>query len=766
MSLRLRILLFLFVLGLVPLTLGVVINLPLVLERVDLFYRHAFLQNLRADFSDLDQHLASRDASVRLLARLPEPGALVGKESDEDQAEIDLARARYTQWINRILGEERDITEILFFDQTGVERFWLERDTDGEWQPTVRRLRGVPPEQVALLLSGRVGNVVLSPLRVDLEADDPARAFTLQLLSPIASGVAGELPIGLVAITLDIAGLVRRDTRTLWAYDDGNYLQLPDLPRREGTAFSDFPGLAQDFRANRIVLWERDDRRAIWVPMFRTVDGGTLWVGRPVDDEPLQTFRAEIILRVLLIVLGLVVLQFFVARWITRRAERIGRNLTEGVQETLESDRPVVFDWSGPPELRQLADDLTELSRTHASQTRNLRAHARELEATNRYKSEFLANVSHELRTPLNSILLLSKLLAGKGAELGQEARQQAEVIHKAGCDLKALIDNILDLSRIESGRLELHLEQVRLAELLEDLRLLLKPQFDAKGLRLELQIEPGVPEQIETDTDKVRQVLKNFLANAVKFTGRGVVRLRAAPAQPPYAVALAVKDPGIGIPRSKQEAIFEAFQQADGSTSRRYGGTGLGLTISRQLAGLLGGEIRLFSEEGEGAEFSLLLPAECADAAARPMALPAGAQPAPVEEAEPTPGVLQGLHVLLMEPDVRRQLQLSGMLRDWGMALHLADDLEEAKESLDELDRVDFLLIDALLPDDGACATIEAIRQHFSGVTVVIGLIPEDRAEAARACLGQAADDLVSIPCAAHTLSEVLIRHLPTDAA
>ena len=765
MSLRLRILLFLLVFGLVPLVLAVVINLPLVLERVDLFYRHAFLQNLRADFSDLDQHLASRDASVRLLARLPEPGALVGNDSEEDQAEIDLARARYTQWINRILGEERDITEILLLDQDGVERFWLERDAGGEWQPTARRLRGVPPDQVALLLSGRVGNVVLSPLRIDLEADDPARVFTLQLLSPISSGVPGEPPIGLVAITLDIAGLVRRDTRTLWAYDDGNYLQLPDLPPRQGSAFRDFPGLAEDFQAKRIVLWEHDERRAIWVPMFRTIEGTTLWVGRLVDDEPLQVFRTEIVLRVLLIVLGLVVLQIFVARWITRRAERIGRNLTEGVQETLESGRPVVFDWSGSPELRQLADDLTELSRTHASQTRNLRAHARELEATNRYKSEFLANVSHELRTPLNSILLLSKLLAARGGELGVEASEQARVINKAGCDLKALIDNILDLSRIESGRLELHPEEVRLAELLEDLRLLLKPQFDAKGLQLEVRLEAHVPEQIETDMDKVRQVLKNFLANAVKFAERGEVLLRAAPASPPYAVELAVKDQGIGIPAAKQDVIFEAFQQADGSTSRRYGGTGLGLTISTQLAELLGGEIRLSSEEGKGAEFSLLLPAECSRDAAEPRVVPAVSAPAPDEEPGPRPDSLRGLHVLLMEPDVRRQLHLGGMLRDWGMALHLADDLEEATETLDELDRLDFLIIDALLPDNGACATIQTMHGHFGASTIVIGLVPADNQDAAETCLGQGADDVIGMPCDARQLSEVLIRHLPTDA-
>ena len=466
-------------------------------------------------------------------------------------------------------------------------------------------------------------------------------------------------------------------------------------------------------------------------------------------------------MRVLLIVLGLVMLQFVVARWITRRAERFGRNLTEGVQETLESDQPVVFDWSGSPELRQLADDLTRLSETHASQTRNLREHARELEATNRYKSEFLANVSHELRTPLNSILLLSKLLASKDSELGNESREQAEVINKAGCDLKALIDNILDLSRIEAGRLELHLESVPLAELLEDLRLLLKPQFDAKGIRLRLQIESGTPDQIETDADKVRQVLKNFLANAVKFTGDGEVILRAAPSPAPYVVALSVRDEGIGIPHAKQEAIFEAFAQADGSTSRRYGGTGLGLTISRQLAELLGGEIRLVSEVEQGAEFSLLLPAICSPDEVSAPASEYAARPTPDEEPEPAPNSLRGLHVLLMEPDVRSQLRLSGMLRSWGMFLHLADDLEEATETLDELERVDFLMIDALMPGDGACVTIQKMREHLGAAIVVIGLIPGDRGDAAETCLGQGADDFVAMPCNAHELSEVLTRNL-----
>ncbi|MCP5423021.1 MAG: response regulator [Chromatiaceae bacterium] len=766
MSLRLRILLFLFLFGLVPLILAVVINLPLVLERIDLFYRHAFLQNLRADFSDLDQHLASRDASVRLLARLPEPGALVGSAKEQDKAEIDLARARYTQWINRILGEERDITEIRFLDSAGVERFWLERDSkSGEWQPTSKRLRELPPDQVAAMLSGRLGNVLLSPLRIDLDADDPARVFTLQLLSTITSGLPGEPPIGLVAITLDVAGLVRRDQKTLWVHDDGDYLRLPSIPAPTGNAFDDFPGLVDDFKENRVVLWEQGTRRAIWVPMFRTTDGGTLWVGRPVDDEPLRVFRTEIVLRVLLIVFGLVALQFVVARWITRRAERIGRDLTEGVKRTLESDDPVRFNWSGSPELRQLADNLTRLSRTHASQTRDLREHARELEATNRYKSEFLANVSHELRTPLNSILLLSKLLAGTGAGLDPESRQQADVIHKAACDLKALIENILDLSRIEAGRLDLLVESVVLADLVADIRVLLEPQFDDKGLHLEVTVDPQAPAVIDTDPDKVRQVLKNFLANALKFTERGSVLLRVSPANDPYVVALSVKDTGIGIPHAKQQAIFEAFQQADGSTSRRYGGTGLGLTISRQLADLLGGEIRLVSAVGAGAEFTLLLPAVVARAEAQPVVRVDSPREAPAEEDHPAGDGLEGLQLLLMEPDVRSQLRLGAVLRAAGVVIHLADDLDEALETLDELGHVDVLLIDAAMPGKDACDTIAGMRERLASGTVIVGLVPEADADAREVCLARGADDVVALPCSARELSEVLMRNLRHDA-
>jgi CheY-like chemotaxis protein len=361
-------------------------------------------------------------------------------------------------------------------------------------------------------------------------------------------------------------------------------------------------------------------------------------------------------------------------------------------------------------------------------------------------------------------VLLLSKLLAGKSDRLDDESRQQAEVIHKAGSDLKALIDNILDLSRIEAGRLDLHVEPVELGELLDELRLLLAPQFEAKGLDFVLEIDPAAPSAITTDVEKVRQVLKNFLANAVKFAEHGRVVLSATPARPPYAVAFTVRDTGIGIAPGKQEAIFEAFRQADGSTSRRYGGTGLGLAISRELAELLGGEIRLVSDVGQGAAFTLLLPRNCAPRAQNEPRAPYSRLPTPEEEPGPAPVHLAGHTVLLMEPEVRSQLRLSGMLRGWGMSLHLADDLGEAIETLDELERVDFLLIDALMPGDGACATISRLREHLGDGTIVIGLIPAGHPDALALCQAQGAVDAVPMPCEADMLAEVLSRHLPSQ--
>ena len=238
-----------------------------------------------------------------------------------------------------------------------------------------------------------------------------------------------------------------------------------------------------------------------------------------------------------------------------------------------------------------------------------------------KYKSEFLSNMSHELRTPLNSLLLLAQSLAeNKEGTLTDEQVKSARIIHGSGTDLLNLINEILDLAKIEAGRTDLRLGPLRALDLAEGIRAVFEPLAEQKGLRLEVTVDSEAPEEIVTDRKRAEQVIKNLVANAIKFTQSGQVTVeygRPAPGtdlsrsglHPDRSVSIVVKDTGIGIPKEQQGVIFEAFQQADGSTARRFGGTGLGLSISRELARLLGGEIQLESTPGSGSTFTLYLP-------------------------------------------------------------------------------------------------------------------------------------------------------------
>ncbi|WP_225934603.1 MULTISPECIES: response regulator [unclassified Cupriavidus] len=238
-----------------------------------------------------------------------------------------------------------------------------------------------------------------------------------------------------------------------------------------------------------------------------------------------------------------------------------------------------------------------------------LAANARALERSNQYKSEFLANMSHELRTPLNSALILAKLLQeNKEGTLTAEQVRYAATIHAANTDLLNLINDILDLSKIEAGHLVIEHEPVELKALTDTMQGMFGPIGEQKGVPFRVELLPGVPDAIVSDSQRLQQVLKNLLSNAFKFTESGAVTLALA-AQGDDAVRFEVRDTGIGIPKDKQQVIFEAFQQADGTTSRRYGGTGLGLSISQELGRLLGGAISVASEPGQGSVFALTVP-------------------------------------------------------------------------------------------------------------------------------------------------------------
>jgi len=235
-----------------------------------------------------------------------------------------------------------------------------------------------------------------------------------------------------------------------------------------------------------------------------------------------------------------------------------------------------------------------------------------DLQRANEYKSEFLANMSHELRTPLNSTLILAKLLAdNKEGNLTEAQVKFAQTISSAGNDLLTLINDVLDLSRVEAGKIDLATEPVSIARTCETLTKIFQPAADQKKLAFSASIEPGTPEEIETDPQRLGQILKNLLSNAMKFTQTGAVSLRAFTAAD-GRVSFAVRDSGVGIAADQQEVIFEAFRQADGSIHRKYGGTGLGLSISKDLARLLGGTIAVQSAPGQGSVFTLTLPLRC----------------------------------------------------------------------------------------------------------------------------------------------------------
>ncbi|MCE9603438.1 MAG: response regulator [Planctomycetia bacterium] len=259
---------------------------------------------------------------------------------------------------------------------------------------------------------------------------------------------------------------------------------------------------------------------------------------------------------------------------------------------------------------------LLEVQRDEASRAKtSLQMQARELEQASRYKSDFLANMSHELRTPLNSSLILAKLLADNSeGNLSAEQVQYAETIRAAGNDLLSLINDILDLSKIEAGHMEIRPEQVPLSYLIEDLIRTFKPVAEQKGLKFRTELLPGCPTTIESDRQRLQQVLKNLLSNAMKFTEQGEVALTVS-RDVDGRIAFTVIDTGIGIAEHERQAVFEAFRQADGTTNRKYGGTGLGLSISREFTRLLGGEIRLESESGRGSVFTVTIP-EVYDAA------------------------------------------------------------------------------------------------------------------------------------------------------
>ncbi|WP_170990837.1 HAMP domain-containing protein [Herbidospora galbida] len=398
---------------------------------------------------------------------------------------------------------------------------------------------------------------------------------------------------------------------------------------------------------------------------------------------------------------------------------------------------------------------------------RTLEERAEQLAVSSRYKSEFLANMSHELRTPLNSLLVLAKLLTENSeGNLTDQQVEFAKTIHGAGSALLQLINDILDLSKVEAGRMDIHPAELSLPKLYDYVDAAFAPLAQDKGLSFAIDVDEAVPTEMRTDEQRLQQVLRNLLSNAVKFTPRGEVRLRVRPAGDVAFVdetlqtsdnilAFSVVDTGIGIAPDKLDVIFEAFRQADGTTSRKYGGTGLGLSICRDIARLLGGEIHVDSEPGHGSAFTLYLPTTYAgplsardggaatslagverpeqtlqvttDEVLPELPLPAGLPPArPAEDVNGRDWVgddpLTGAKILIVDDDIRNVFALTSVLERHGTTVVYGENGREGIEQLERNEDVALVLMDIMMPEMDGWATTSAIRRmpQFADLPII----------------------------------------------
>src|SRR4051812_23536146 len=449
---------------------------------------------------------------------------------------------------------------------------------------------------------------------------------------------------------------------------------------------------------------------------------------------------------------------------------------------------------------RQLSEQMhqVEFKNREIEQARAaLEEKAEQLSLSSRYKSEFLANMSHELRTPLNSLLILARLLSDNvGGNLTTKQVEFARTIHSSGAELLALINDILDLAKIESGTVTLNIVEEHFTELRDYAERTFRQMAVDKGLDFVVQIDPALPDAMATDGKRLQQILANLLSNAFKFTTRGKVSLRVSQAASGWTpghpilehagqvVCFAVADTGIGIAANKQRLIFEAFQQADGTTSREYGGTGLGLSISRELARLLGGEIRVASTPGQGSTFTLYLPLTCEvtpdlpreTAADQPPVIgarrPEEPGPVPVGEelahavAPRASQELAGRKVLVVDDDIRNVFALTSALETHGMQVLHAESGKEGIELLKGTVDIDVVLMDVMMPGLDGLDTMRIIRQldgyqRLPIVAVTAKAMMGDRDK----CLEAGATDYIAKPVNVDVLLATLWRTMPQEA-
>jgi signal transduction histidine kinase/CheY-like chemotaxis protein len=401
-----------------------------------------------------------------------------------------------------------------------------------------------------------------------------------------------------------------------------------------------------------------------------------------------------------------------------------------------------------------------------------------QLALASRHKSEFLANMSHELRTPLNSLLILAKVLSeNKESRLSPTEVEYAKTIHASGSDLLSLVNELLDLSKVEAGKMQVVPNDVPLAEVKTLVERSFKHVAEQKGLGFSVSLGPGLPQSLRTDPQRLQQVLKNLLSNAFKFTGRGRVDLNISRVdgqrmrfeseglqRAVNVIAFSVVDSGIGIPKDKQKLIFEAFQQADDTTSRKYGGTGLGLSISLAMTRLLGGELHVESQPGQGSTFTLYLPEQYALEPERTPALLTRGPETPAEARQPPSALaassvsLAGRKLLIVDDDIRNVFALTSLLEGRRAQVVFAENGKAGLEQLNAHPSVDAVLMDLIMPEMDGYEAMRAIRQdpRFASLPI-IALTAWAHQEEREKCLAAGASDYLAKPVDVDRLIELL---------
>jgi PAS domain S-box-containing protein len=414
------------------------------------------------------------------------------------------------------------------------------------------------------------------------------------------------------------------------------------------------------------------------------------------------------------------------------------------------------MNFDGEPVIQAIMRDVSVQREAEAA----LKAARDAAMAANEMKSQFVANVSHEIRTPMNGILGMTQLLLG--SDLNPRQRDYADTIARSAEALMGVINDLLDFSKIEAGRLNIESIDFNLPSLLKDVVDLYVPRADAKQLALRLERDDPLPEWVRGDPLRVRQILLNLLDNALKFTAQGEIRLRVSRLESgPDALLFSVSDSGIGMSQEVQSRVFQAFAQADGSVSRKYGGTGLGLTICRQLAELMGGELSLSSTPGQGSTFRLQLPL--------PFIQPAGQNAPNASAAAGTALHFSGARVLVAEDNPINQKLLGFMLENLGVTVLKADDGKRAFEMLDQIG-VDLVLMDCQMPEWEGLTATRAVREREENQErprlPIIALTANAMAGYDEICRQAGMDDYLAKPLKEEQLAQVLARWLPARAS